>query len=64
MSEALGVIDWPVEVMTRLLGTHKRTVLAWLTGRKEIPESVAAWITSLSEAHAALTPPKDWRRKP
>lgn len=59
----LALLRWSQRGLAEALECDDRLVRRWASGDAEIPVSVAAWIETLAQSHAAAPPPKAWRRR-
>ncbi|WP_456013978.1 helix-turn-helix domain-containing protein [Methylorubrum populi] len=63
LREALALLRWSQRGLAEALECDDRLVRRWASGDSDIPISVAAWLETLAQAHAAAPPPKGWRRR-
>ena len=61
--ECLTILGWPRAELGRRLGVSESSVRMWVSGRREIPPALAAWIEE--RARRALEGPQQpegWQR--
>jgi transcriptional regulator with XRE-family HTH domain len=62
LSDALRGLGWSAHELGRRLGVTESTIRNWLSGRREVPASVAEWLTELQTGMAKLPSlPRGWR---
>jgi transcriptional regulator with XRE-family HTH domain len=61
MSEALRQIGWTAQQLAERLGVRRDTVTGWLTGRRPVPENLAAWLRAIRDHLDAQPLPDGWR---
>ena len=60
LRECVDTIGWSLRGLAEMLEMGFSTVQRWSTGRKEIPENVAAWLEILAAAHQRNPLPEGW----
>lgn len=59
--ECLNMIGWSMRGVAERLRVHETLVRQWwATGRKPIPDEVAAWLEALARAHGRHPLPVGW----
>ena len=53
----LAILAWSQHDLATLIGVHVNSVNRWVTGRGRVPESVAEWLTIMSEFMQQTAPP-------
>lgn len=59
----LTALHWTQRGLAAILECDDRLIRRWASGDADIPASVAAWLEALAQAHEALPPPQDWKRR-
>ena len=62
MRKLLEEIGWGSNELARRLGVNHRSVRDMLSGRRAIPDNLAAWLHEVAAALRAARPlPENWR---
>lgn len=59
----LTALHWTQRGLAAILEYDDRLIRRWASGDAPIPASVATWLETLTQAHEALPPPQDWKRR-
>ena len=61
--DCLALLRWSQRGLADALECDDRLIRRWASGDAEIPASVAAWLETLGQVHAAAPPPTGWKRR-
>jgi hypothetical protein len=61
LPDLLTRLHWTSRDLSRALGCHPSLCSRWLTGERQCPPVVLAWLAKLVAAHEAVPPPANWR---
>ncbi|MET3352398.1 UNVERIFIED_ORG: ribosome-binding protein aMBF1 (putative translation factor) [Xanthobacter viscosus] len=62
--ECLTLLRWSQRGLADALECDDRLIRRWASGDADIPASVAVWLETLGQFHAAAPPPTGWKRRP
>ena len=63
LRECIALLRWTQRGLADALACDDRLVRRWASDGASIPPSVAAWLETLAQVHAAAPPPTGWKRR-